>query len=140
MGGKEIKVKTRIKCPLCGALAWQSSFEKEKKPLLKIFSQWSPGFRQIKYMENIQPDILQNLHLFFVERIEDLYKKLTGIDIQQLIIEKGGEKERQKSKLPSTATVSITGWMKAENLWSKKNQHVTETGYPQKILIKNLMK
>jgi hypothetical protein len=139
MVGKEIKARTRIKCPLCGALAWQSCFEKEK-PLLKLFTQWSPGFRQIKYQENVQRDMLQGLHLYLIKRIEDLYKKLTGIDIQKLISEKGGEKEWQRLRSVSTVPVSTIGWTKTENLWSKENQNAKETGYHQKVLTKNLMK
>jgi len=139
MEGKEIKVKTRIKCPLCGALAWKSSFEKEK-PLLKLFTQWSPGFRQIKYQENVQLDMLQNLYLFLVKRIEDVYKKLTGIDIQKLINEKGGEKEWPRLRYVSTVPVLTLDCLKTDNLYSKENQNVTETGYHRTVSTKNLMK
>ena len=139
MGGKEIKARTRIKCPLCGALAWQSSFEKEN-PSLKVFTQWSPGFRQIKYVENVQPDMLQRWRLYLVKRIEDLYKKMTGIDIQQLISEKGGEKEWQKLRYLLTVPVRTIGYPKTENLWNKENQNVKEIGYPRTVLTKNLMR
>lgn len=137
MKGKEIKGRTRISCPLCGALTWQSCFEKEK-PLLRMLTQWSPGFRQFRYQENKQPEMLQRLYSYLVQKVEDLYEKLTGINIQKLLAGAGGEIEWEKSKSVLTQPVLTTGWLKTENLSNRKKPSAIETGYHQKVLTKSL--
>ena len=97
MEGKEIKGRTRLTCPLCGALRWQSQFEKEN-PLYRAFTQWSPAFRQFRYAEIKEAGFLSNVYAYFIQKVEELYERLTGINIQQLLSGAGGEKEWQKSK------------------------------------------
>ena len=127
MKGKEIKGRTRIRCPLCGSMAWQSQFEKEK-PLLKMFTQWSPAFRKFKYQENTDIGMLQRLHGYLIEKVEALYERLTGINIRQLMARAGGDKEWQKSRYASIVPVSSISTSKMEDLSTRRKINVTPTG------------
>lgn len=128
MNGKEIKARTRIMCPLCGSMGWQSQFDK-KKPLLKMFTQWSPGFRKIKYQENTNIEMLKGLHMYLIEKVEELYEKLTGINIQKLIKQSGGDKEWQSSKSAWIRTVPTTFYSKTADVSNNLKTNVTESKF-----------
>ncbi len=136
MKGKEIKGRTRLTCPLCGGLRWQSQFEK-KNPLYRAYTQWSPGFRQFRFEEVKQADFLRSVYAYFVQRVEDLYERLTGINIQKLL-RAGGETEWQKLRSVSTVPVSTIGWLKTENLSNKEKKSAIKTGYHRKVSTTNL--
>ena len=81
--------------------------------------------------------MLRTLHLFLIEKVEELYEKLTGINIQKLIARAGGEQEWLKSNTVLTVPVSTIGWLKTENLSNKEKPTAIETVYLQKVTTKN---
>lgn len=123
----EVNARTRIFCPLCGSCAWQSQFEK-KKPLLKALMQFSPAFRKFQYSEIRDKDFLRRLHSFLVEKIEELYEKLTGINIPRLLEGRvGGDEERLRSNTVLISNVKPTYFLKTAQTLSKGSPSVTPT-------------
>jgi len=139
MKGKKVNARTRIKCPLCGNLGWESQFKRDN-PVLKMLIQHSPGYQKIEYQEVRDRSYLQQLYVFLVERVEKLYFRLTGIDIQKLLKKAGGEIEWQKSKSVSIQPVSTTEWLKTANLYNREKPNVMKTGSLRKVSTKHLTK
>jgi len=120
-------------------LAWESQFNKPRE-LLKLVIQYSPGFRQLKFQENKQPEMLRQLRLFFIEKIEELYEKLTGINIQKLIDRAGGDLKSPELKSVSTAPVSTIATLKTVNLSPNLKPSAIKSLYPRQIKSKRLKK
>lgn len=75
----------RIACPLCGAVKHKSNLSKNN-PINRILIQSFIGRRKIKYSECLDVGVLNTFQKFIISRLENIYERLTGVNIQQLII------------------------------------------------------
>jgi hypothetical protein len=80
---KEIKWHPRIKCPLCGLWTYPHCLEREQ-PLNEAYIMTSQGYQGIQYHLIDEPIFLSRLKELLITRIERLYERLTGTNIQQL--------------------------------------------------------
>lgn len=75
----------RITCPLCGGLRWKKSIDRNNA-IDRILIQSHTGHRKILYAPCLDLGVLGSFHRYIVSRLEVLYLRLTGINIQQLIL------------------------------------------------------
>jgi hypothetical protein len=139
MKGKSINARTRIKCPLCGALGWESCFEKDNSLVSGKF-QYSPGFRQIKYSNITDLGFLTRMRGYLIQKIEKLYERLTGVNIQKLLERAGGDVKYRKSSFVMEMPVSKDFSLKTVQQLSKKGMRVSKDINPKKIGIENITK
>lgn len=78
-----MKQHYRISCPLCGKSSYKKNFDRNN--VVKVLIQTFRGRANIKYTNVLDIGVLNEFHRFLVSRIERIYYRLTGIDIQELI-------------------------------------------------------
>ncbi len=139
MKGREIKARTRIRCPLCGSLGWESSFERDNPAVSGMF-QYSPGFRQLKFSVISDIGFLGRIREFLIEKLEKTYEKLTGINIQKLLGKEQEVRTYQKSlsvmEMPAEKSFSL----KMEPQLSRKEISVSTDLNLKTIGRKNIVK
>lgn len=80
-----VKQNYRLGCPLCGSLKYPKNFSKDNA-INRLLIQSFIGRRKIKYSECLNVGILNTFQKFLISRLENVYFRLTGINIRQLII------------------------------------------------------
>jgi len=126
--------RTRIRCPMCGALAYESTFEKGPYPLRAMAMKGKGRGRGFLFSKVVNLDFLYRMRDYLIERTKALYKHLTGIDIDEL---EGGELERLKLRSALINPVSTSTSLRMEPPLSKRKTSVTLTGNPVKTLTNN---
>lgn len=131
--------RTRIRCPLCGALAWESNFEKGPHPLRAMAMRGKGKTKGFAYSKVVNTDFLYRMQDYLIERTKALYKFLTGVDIDELEETLGGELERLRLKSASIRLVNTSSTWKMEPQLSRRKTSALSTGNPARILTKNMM-
>jgi len=139
MKGKKVNARTRIKCPLCGNLGWQSQFEREN-PLIKVLYQYSTGFKKIVYSEPTDKAFLSQVYQYLIQKVEDLYERLTGINIQMLIKQAGGDVKRSKPSYVLTVPVEKSFSWRMEPPSNSEKISVTPSLSIKKVGKKSMMR
>jgi len=139
MKGKKVNARTRIKCPLCGNLGWQSQFEREN-PLVKVLYQYSTGFKKIVYSESTDEAFLSQVLQYLTQKVEDLYERLTGINIQELIKLAGGDLKRSEQSYVLTVPVEKSYSWKMELPSNSEKISVTPSLSLKRVGKKNIIR
>jgi len=106
--------RTRIRCPLCGHLVYQSTFEKGPFSLKAMVMKGLGRGHGFSFSKVANIDFLFEMKDFLVERVKQLYKHLTGTDIDELEEIVGGELERLKLSTASIRPVKNLSSLKME--------------------------
>lgn len=127
-------MRTRIRCPLCGALAWESNFEKGPYNL-DIFAMDCKKSKGKGHGRNTFKFLRVVADKLFKQRVlESLYNRIKVLE-QHLRIQLGGN-EWQKSKNVWIRPVQDTSYLTMTESSSNQKTHATPSRY-LKTLKKN---
>jgi len=128
--GKKVNARTRIRCPLCGQLVWQSSFDKAPYPieakimLCKKSKGIGYGRNTFEYTQATDISFLSQVQDYLVEKIS-VVAKLFQLGVKQTENQLLEMVENQSSFIQSLQTEIKK--IKEENKWLSSLNALTQT-------------